>query len=436
MNSLVRRGWAILSRLAACLALSGLAAESPSPDAPRAGTVSATVLNLRAKPAQHYERIGQFSQGDRVLVVGGNEQWFEVRVPADTRAWIASQFLGPGGTVTGNAVRLHSGPGLVFTTFATVNEGAKLTVMGPAVDGWQQVRAPEDATGWVSRAYVRLDEPETAAEEEEAPEGPAAATAEDTPAAVTDPDAPSAAAPETGDRTAAEIPPAGAATTGDGTAPAAAQADEIRGETPAEETPPAAAAPETGAPGTPVGETVAVAEDGSPGVAAPEETPLQDPGVLAAAARAREHVAAVQEVPVGAEAGPPAAGAEVGPDTGGSTAPAESLSVFAVEAVSAAAAADGGTPAVVEDAGGEAAQLVMREGVILSLKSQATADASHVLCLRIQQTAYPVCYLRSSRIELSEWERRNVRLHGRELQVPGWSRPILDVHSVQVNFGP
>jgi hypothetical protein len=82
------------------------------------------------------------------------------------------------------------------------------------------------------------------------------------------------------------------------------------------------------------------------------------------------------------------------------------------------------------------APIIMKEGVLISLKSQASELASHVLCMRVGTTAYPVCYLKSTRLDLTEWENREVRVYGRELRLPGWSLGVLHVHSIQVNLKP
>jgi hypothetical protein len=85
---------------------------------------------------------------------------------------------------------------------------------------------------------------------------------------------------------------------------------------------------------------------------------------------------------------------------------------------------------------GPAAPIVMKEGVLFSLKSQASELASHVLCMRVGTTAYPICYLKSARLDLTEWENREVRIYGREVRHPGWSLAVLYVHSIQVNLQP
>jgi len=76
----------------------------------------------------------------------------------------------------------------------------------------------------------------------------------------------------------------------------------------------------------------------------------------------------------------------------------------------------------------------MREGILLSLGNQASEVASHVLSMPVGQTAYPLCYLKSLRIDLTGWENRNVCVYGRELQIPGWQRLVMHVESIQVKL--
>ena len=328
-------------------------AQPPAVALPQLGIVTANILVVRARPAPHYERIGQFARGDKVIIVGANADWYEVRVPADTRAWIAAQYLNEAGTVSADLVRLHSGPGLVFTTFCMAKQGDKLDVLGPPVDGWQQVRAPADASAWISRIYVRTLDPE-----------PVAAPA------VTPPPEPKAEAPAAAP--VAVVPPAEAKT----------------------EPPPA-----------------------------PEVAPA--PAAVAPAAEAKTEPPAA--APLAPLAPTPAA-----PQAATSAAPAPAAA--APTATPATAAAPGAEAGPVSAAPAPEAPIIMREGVLLSLKSQASELASHVLCRRVDTTAYPVCYLKSARLDLTEWENREVRVYGSELRLPGWSLAVLHVHSIQVNL--
>jgi hypothetical protein len=407
---------------------------------PQLGIVTANILVVRARPAPHYERIGQFARGDKVIIVGANADWYEVRVPADTRAWIAAQYLNEAGTVSADLVRLHSGPGLVFTTFCMAKQGDKLDVLGPPVDGWQQVRAPADASAWISRIYVRTLDPEPVAAPAVTPppepkaEAPAAAPVAVVPPAEAKTEPPPA--PEVAPAPAAVAPAAEAKTEPPAAAPVAvAPAAEAKTEPPP--APEVAPAPAAVAP---------AAEAKTEPPPAPEVAPA--PVAVAPAAEAKTEPPPAPEVAPAPAAVAPAAEAKTEPPAAAPLAPLAPTPAAPQAATSAApapaAAAPTATPATAAAPGAEAgpvsaapapeAPIIMREGVLLSLKSQASELASHVLCRRVDTTAYPVCYLKSARLDLTEWENREVRVYGSELRLPGWSLAVLHVHSIQVNL--
>jgi hypothetical protein len=401
------------------------AATAPEPVAqPQSGIVTANVLVVRARPAMHYERIGQFSRGDKVTIVGGNADWYEVLVPPDTRAWVAAQYLNAEGAVTAEKVRLHSGPGLVFTSFCMANQGTKLEPLGPPVDGWQQVRAPAAASAWVSRAYVRTVDPEPPpepkAETAAAPAAPAETKTET--AAPAAPVAPAEAKTEAAAAPAAPAEPKTEAAA----APAAPAETKTEAAAPAA---PAETKTETAAPAAPAAPAETKAETAAP--AAPAETKTEAAAAPVAPAEAKTETPAPAPAPVEPKVEATAVPAETKAETAAPAAPAETKAEAA--AAPAAPAADGAT--LVPTAPAADAPIVMKDGLLLSLKSQASELATHVLCMRVGTTAYPVCYLKSARLDLTEWENREVRVYGRELRLPGWSLAVLHVHSIQVNLG-
>ncbi len=75
--------------------------------------------------------------------------------------------------------------------------------------------------------------------------------------------------------------------------------------------------------------------------------------------------------------------------------------------------------------------VVMKEGVVLSLKDQASKVATHLLAVQKDRSLQPDCYLISPKIALQDWENQAVRIHGREIWYPGWKRPVLEVTGIQ-----
>lgn len=79
--------------------------------------------------------------------------------------------------------------------------------------------------------------------------------------------------------------------------------------------------------------------------------------------------------------------------------------------------------------------VVTRNGVLFALRQPAAGVATHLLAVRINRTCYPICYLRSDRVDLSEWELRQVAVQGEECWYKGWERAVIDTKSVHLSFG-
>ncbi len=71
-----------------------------------------------------------------------------------------------------------------------------------------------------------------------------------------------------------------------------------------------------------------------------------------------------------------------------------------------------------------------KTGIVVSLRENASAYASHVLCESRNFTLVPVCYLHSSIIDLQPWENLMVEVTGEEISIKGWTRPVLKVDGI------
>ena len=335
--------------------------EDDAAPAVRVGVVTSNVLNVRARAATHYEVVCQVKRDDEVQIVGQNEKWFEILAPKHTKAYIAKRFIGADDEVSGDRVRIHAGPGIVFTTFGHVNEREVVNCVGEPVGEWQQIESPPHATVWVSRAYIKAEPPP-------APEIAVATVKVDEVAVKDEP------AEEEPDRAA----PVAESVKGGGEAPSPARA---------------ASPPHT--------EAVAELTLPSP---KPEDKPERDekPTKPTPPVEKLEPPKQVKEelvVQQGAEIPLPAPPAE----------PERSSS-----------------PIVKSEP-------VSRTGVVFALADPVENVATHFLALRIHYTCYPVCYLRSSRLDLTEWELRQVQVEGKQKWYPGWKRAVIDVTGIQIN---
>lgn len=123
----------------------------------RYGKVSADTLLVRARPGTNYEVIGRLKKDEEVEVVSEQEEWLEIIAPSDASAWCAAHLL-EDDRVIGDDVNVRSGPGLVFSPFARLEEGDQVVKLGGLRDGWQRIKPPAGATAWVHADYVELIE--------------------------------------------------------------------------------------------------------------------------------------------------------------------------------------------------------------------------------------------------------------------------------------
>ena len=72
-----------------------------------------------------------------------------------------------------------------------------------------------------------------------------------------------------------------------------------------------------------------------------------------------------------------------------------------------------------------------RRGMVRSLGDKATDYATHILVKPAPEDRQVLCYLRSTRIDISGWELQKVRVFGTEIKYSSWKHPILEVTGIQ-----
>ena len=111
--------------------------------------VSGTDVALRARPATYYERLAILKNGQQVEVVSESDGWSEIVLPVRIMGWVRKENLDEGSQVVSEPCPVYTGPDASFTPFYNAKKGQTLTQ--DMTDGdWVRVRAPEDATAWVS----------------------------------------------------------------------------------------------------------------------------------------------------------------------------------------------------------------------------------------------------------------------------------------------
>ena len=137
------------------------------------GTVTGNYVNVRSGPSTAYTSREQVNKGRTFTVTGVSGAWYQISYNGST-AYIASQYLSLGssgtqtpapapqtgtgtgtqttGVITGNYVRMRSGPSTGYAILGTYNAGTKMTITGQSGD-WYAV-SYNGRNGYVYKQYL------------------------------------------------------------------------------------------------------------------------------------------------------------------------------------------------------------------------------------------------------------------------------------------
>ncbi|MDP6450656.1 MAG: SH3 domain-containing protein, partial [Lentisphaeria bacterium] len=76
------------------------------------------------------------------------------------------------------------------------------------------------------------------------------------------------------------------------------------------------------------------------------------------------------------------------------------------------------------------AKKVSKSGVIVPLGTEESAWA-HALAVHLNDTYYPLSYLKAEDIDFKKWEWRPVTIGGTQHWVKGWPRPLIEVDEIE-----
>lgn len=147
-------------------------------DFPLVGETNAERVNLRTGPSTDYRILRKLEPTEKVVVVGEQGEWFEVRVPSGFPCYVLDSLLdrtNPDAvTVRDRRVNLRPTPSTQYFPAGQVTRGDKLIVAsiveGSGANGrtesWARVIAPSHVTAWVTKKYITILGPEKEFERE------------------------------------------------------------------------------------------------------------------------------------------------------------------------------------------------------------------------------------------------------------------------------
>ena len=155
---------------------SGSTSGTTTPSTAITGTITGNDLRIRSGAGTNYQIVGYLNKGDKVTITEkktvGSTTWGKIAKGWISMAYVKldSQSSSGGtsstpstpststaltGTVTGNDLRVRSGPGTSYAVKTYLNKGAKVTITEQKTVG--STTWGKTASGWVSMDYVKLD---------------------------------------------------------------------------------------------------------------------------------------------------------------------------------------------------------------------------------------------------------------------------------------
>ncbi len=132
----------------------------------KSGSISGNAVRMRMGPSTDFAKVGSYNKGTSVKISGEYDGWYEISVNGKY-GYIKSDYVKVGasaptpdktmdsvGTISGNSVRMRSGPGTSYSVIGYYNKGIQVNVTGKT-GNWYYVTY-KGLSGYISADYVRI----------------------------------------------------------------------------------------------------------------------------------------------------------------------------------------------------------------------------------------------------------------------------------------
>lgn len=141
---------------------------------PKVGKVAnvANYLNVRSEPKMDASVMGKLKNGDEVVVLGKEGEFYKLQSPKQLDAWIATWMLldnasGRSDVVSRDKVNVRGGPGMEHGMVCQLDKGDKVDIVEVHKNKWAKISMPTKAVCWVSSKFIESGEPLKIAQERE-----------------------------------------------------------------------------------------------------------------------------------------------------------------------------------------------------------------------------------------------------------------------------
>ena len=125
----------------------------------RKGTVKVDNLRMRTKPGTPSDVLGELDKGAPVKILEEKNGWLRIQAPDSLTAWTSRKFI-ENGEITGNNVRVRSGPNVANQVIGKLNKGDKVEILEIKKEVWAKIKVPDSMSVWISAAFVDMEDKE------------------------------------------------------------------------------------------------------------------------------------------------------------------------------------------------------------------------------------------------------------------------------------
>lgn len=110
-------------------------------------------VNLRVRPEAGTEVVAQAGDGQLLCAVRVSGEWLGVQAPTGACVWVKSQYV-KDGVVSGDKIKLRSGPGISYRDVGMLRKGAAVTTRDTRGE-WLKIDCPPELILWVNQSLVQ-----------------------------------------------------------------------------------------------------------------------------------------------------------------------------------------------------------------------------------------------------------------------------------------
>ena len=126
--------------------------------------VTGSRVSIRSGPNAGYARIMRAAKGLRVIVVGEEQDWARILIPAGRLVWVHNNYVTVDaetneGVVTADKVNIRINPEPEADVVGQLSKQMRVEVTGGEGD-WIEIKPPSAASAFISKEYLKHIEPE------------------------------------------------------------------------------------------------------------------------------------------------------------------------------------------------------------------------------------------------------------------------------------